>query len=286
MPTVESKKSVAQYCYICDCELVPVPSGHQGSLQDNHATRDHVPPDGIFCDPKPSDLITVPCCHRHNGKHSGVDERLRMLAAMDVDRNEGEHILLEKVFGSTLKKARQRRFVSQIATTMRDRTVMTPEGPVPVSVFTVDGKEILDCVADITRGLLKTFYPEFNYHGQEFEVADIHSATLAKWHRDQQMRLIEEITTKANADARGNKGEFRFWHLVDVERERGAWLLVFYEAVAFSVCHSRIPLADLHEAYQKSTLTYRRRSPRAKDREGQIASSWEATTFRGPWKIT
>jgi hypothetical protein len=172
-----------------------------------------------------------------------------MLAAMDVDRNEGgEKILLEKVFGSTLKKARQRRFVTQIATTMRDRTVMTPEGPVPVSVFTVDGKEIFDCIADVTRGLLKTFYPRFNYHGHDFMVMDIHSATLAKGERDAQLRLIGEIMSKTDGDVRGNHHEFRFWRQVDEQREHGAWLLVLYEAVAFTVCHSKIPISSLVEA--------------------------------------
>jgi len=38
--------TVPQRCYICDVELVPIPRGHNGRLQDNHATRDHVPPDG------------------------------------------------------------------------------------------------------------------------------------------------------------------------------------------------------------------------------------------------
>src|SRR5436190_7201975 len=125
-------------CYICGVELIPVPSGHTLPLQANHATRDHVPPDGVFCDPKPSDLITVSCCHNHNRKHSGVDERLRMLAALEIGRNQGgEKILLEKVFGSTLKKLRQPRFVMQIATTMRDETLETPNGPIPVKGFSV-----------------------------------------------------------------------------------------------------------------------------------------------------
>jgi hypothetical protein len=238
-------------CYICDVELVPIPSGHAGRLQDNHATRDHVPPDGLFCDPKPSNLITVPCCHKHNRKHSGVDERLRMLAALEIGRNEGgEKILLEKVFGSTFKKLRQPKFVTQMATTMRDEVVMTEQGAMPVAVFSVDGKEILDCVADITRGLLKHFYPQFNYHGHDFMVVDIHSATLAKGQRDAQLRLISEMVSKTKEEVRGNQQEFRFWRQVDEQREHGAWLLIFYETVAFTVSHSRIPFKDLYERKQ------------------------------------
>ena len=231
-----------QRCYICGIELVPVPSGHQGRLQENHATRDHVPPDGIFCDPKPTDLITVPCCHKHNRKHSGVDERLRMVAAAELGRNEGgARILEQKVFGSTLKKLRQPRFVAQVAGTMRDETLMTAEGPIPVKAFSTSAKEFLDCVADITRGLLANFYPEFDYHGHHFMVLDFHTATLAKGNASQQLKVIREMTSKTEGDHRGNFNEFRFWRQVEPENGRGAWLLVFYEAVAFTVIHTRIP---------------------------------------------
>jgi hypothetical protein len=243
-----TKKNGPQRCYICDVELVPIPSGHQGHLNENHATRDHVPPDGIFCDPKPSDLITVPCCHKHNGKHSGVDERLRMLAALEVGRNDGgEQILLDKVFGSTLKKGRQARFVAQIASTMRNEVVPTAHGPMSVAAFSVEGKEIFDCATDITRGLLKHFYPEFNYHGHDFLVCDIHSATLAKGERDAQLGLISKMVMGTKGDGRGKKQEFLFWRQVDEQNEYGAWLLVFYETVAFTVSHSKIPFKALFE---------------------------------------
>ena len=235
-------------CYICGIELIPVPSGHQGTLQDNHETRDHVPPDGLFCEPKPSDLITVPCCHKHNRKHSGVDERLRMVAALELGRNEGgERILLEKVFGSTMKKLRQPRFVAQVARTMRDETLMTPEGPLAVAAFSTPANEFFDCVGDITRGLLAHFYPEVDYHRHHFMVLDFHSATLAKGDAENQLKVIREIATKTPEDHRGALNEFRFWRQVEPQHGHGAWLLVFYEAVAFAVIHTAIPLEALLE---------------------------------------
>lgn len=232
-----------QRCYICGIELIPVPSGYVGRLQDKHATRDHVPPDGLFCDPKPPDLITVPCCYKHNLKHSDVDERLRMLAAVEIGRNKGgEKILHEKVFGSTLNKLRQPRFLAQVAGTMRDETLTTPQGPLAVKAFSVVADEFFECVSDITRGLLAHFYPGFDYHDHHFMVMDFHSATLARGNADQQLKVIREIATKTPADHRGAFNEFRFWRQVEPERGYGAWLLVFYEAVAFVVIHTRIPL--------------------------------------------
>jgi len=202
-----------------------------------------VPPDGLFCDPKPSDLITVPCCHKHNRKHSGVDERLRMVAALELGRNEGgERILLDKVFGSTMKKLRQPRFVAQLEHTMRDEMLMTPKGPMAVRAFSTPADEFFDCVEDITRGLLAHFYPEFDYHGHHFMVLDFHSATLAKGDAEQQLKVIREIATKTPEDHRGAFNEFRFWRQVEPAHGQGAWLFVFYEAVAFTVIHTILPL--------------------------------------------
>jgi hypothetical protein len=215
-----------------------VPSGHQGRLEDYHLTRDHVPPDGIFCEPKPTNLITVPCCHRHNGKHSG--------AALEITRNEGgAKILEQKVFGSTFKKRRQPKFVAQVVGSMRNGMVMTADGPKPVTIFSTPGKELLDCAADITRGLLTNFYPEFNYHRHHFTVLDIHSATLAKGDSERQLKVIRELATKTPEDHRGNFNEFRFWRHIEPNRRYGAWLIVFYEALAFSVIHTPIPLGKV-----------------------------------------
>jgi hypothetical protein len=41
-------------------------------------TRDNVPPGGIFLDPKPSNLIRVPACEKHNCDRSKDDEYFRL----------------------------------------------------------------------------------------------------------------------------------------------------------------------------------------------------------------
>jgi len=165
-----------------------------------------------------------------------------MVAAAELGRNEGGARILDgKVFGSTFKELRQSKFLAQVVGTMRDETLMTAEGPIPVTAFSTSAKEFLDCAADITRGLLANFYPEFDYHGHHFMVLDFHTATLAKGDASQQLKVIHEMTTKSKGDRRGNLDAFRFWRQVEPEKGQGAWLLVFYEAVAFSVIHARLP---------------------------------------------
>jgi hypothetical protein len=230
----------AERCYLCGVQLVPVPRGYKLPLQDNHATRDHVPPDGLFYDPKPSNLITVPCCHKCNSKHSGVDERLRMVAAMALGRNEGgERVLLDRVIGSTMKKARQPQFVMELVESKRQETIITRNRRTTVTVFSVPGaEELYGCASDIAKGLLAHFYPQFDYHSHHFASLDIHAATLAKGQADQQLRKVQQIMAMTQGDSRGNNGEFHFWRQVDLETGRGGWLLIFYGALAFVVLHS------------------------------------------------
>jgi phosphoribosylamine---glycine ligase len=225
-------------CYICGDLLIPVPKGYSGRLEAKHATNDHVPPDAIFNDPKPSNLITVPCCNECNSKHSGFDERLRAFAAIEIGKNKGgEKILFEKVIGSTMKNARQKSFFAQLAESLRDKIVMTSEGPKKISVASFDKSSVIDGVADIAKGLLAKYYPQINYFGDHFEVLNIHNATLAKGHADEQLRIVSEIASKTPERVIGNFNEFRFWHYVEPNVRRGAWLLVFYESVTFFVIH-------------------------------------------------
>jgi len=237
----------SQRCYICGETLIPVPKGHNGPFLPKHCTSDHVPPKGIFDDPKPSNLITVLCCRECNGRHSGFDERLRMFAALEIGRNPGgENILTKKVFGSTMAKLRQREFVTSIAQTLRHEVVERPSGLESVAVFTISADLIYPGVINIVKGLLTHFYPRYDYSDDDFAVCDIHEATLAKGDAERQTMIINEMVTKTVSDTRGNNNEFRFWR--HVESESGAWLLAFYEGVLFSVLHGK---AELMERFKR-----------------------------------
>lgn len=63
-------------CYIC------------GNLADS---MDHIPPDGIFPDPKPTNLITVPACSECNQGSSDDDEYFRTIFAIDAASHESSH---------------------------------------------------------------------------------------------------------------------------------------------------------------------------------------------------
>ena len=50
--------------------------------------KDHVPPQCLFSSPKPSNLITVPCCATCNRNYGKIDERIRnILTSLDTTEN-------------------------------------------------------------------------------------------------------------------------------------------------------------------------------------------------------
>jgi len=60
------------------------------------STRDHVPPQGIFPDPKPTDLITVPACDVCNSASKLDDEYFRWLVATGSYGNGDALALIKK----------------------------------------------------------------------------------------------------------------------------------------------------------------------------------------------
>lgn len=53
-------------------------------------TRDHIPPKAIFNKPRPSDLITVPCCFKCNNRASRDDEQFKAYLGMHVAHKSEE----------------------------------------------------------------------------------------------------------------------------------------------------------------------------------------------------
>src|SRR6266404_1118580 len=67
-------------------------------------TRDHLPPKNLFPEPRPTNLITVPCCETCNKGFSNLDEQFRVFVSMPVNVSEtGKNVRRKMVFGRSLK---------------------------------------------------------------------------------------------------------------------------------------------------------------------------------------
>ena len=66
-------------------------------------TKDHIPPKAIFNKPRPSNLVTVPCCFECNNDASKTDERFKTYIGLQVARHggEAERLFKEGVLSTT-----------------------------------------------------------------------------------------------------------------------------------------------------------------------------------------
>ncbi len=204
-----------KWCYLCRAT--------------ENLTRDHVPPENLFPKPKPSNLITVPCCKTCNEGFSKLDEQFRAFVSSAANVTEiGKMVMRSKVFGGSLKKSPALK--NQMAKDVFRGTVMTELGPVTVPLIAMD-RAILDpFFTRLTKGLLATFYSDVDYFGLKFAVTQLNQFGA-------QHPTFKAITSVLTADQRGN-GIFRFWHGVAQEqRTAGMWIYQFYDAALFMVRH-------------------------------------------------
>lgn len=118
-------------------------------------TRDHVPPKGIFLEPRPHNLITVPACNECNGGFSEDDEKFRNYVSFAVSA--------DNKFSATNE---QRRLLDQSA--MRGMRRSPKKAPAPaglVNILTQEGKRQLltgkisrDVIERVAARIVKAFY--------------------------------------------------------------------------------------------------------------------------------
>lgn len=85
-----TEKKMRQKCYLCNKNFAD--------------TRDHVPPECLFPDPKPSNLITLPCCLQCNRSYSKDEEYFRDNFSMISKRSPAVKQLWGKTRRSYLRR--------------------------------------------------------------------------------------------------------------------------------------------------------------------------------------
>jgi len=61
-------------------------------------TKDHIPPKGIFDNPRPTDLITVPACNECNNSYATDDEYFRwFIATASAENPAAENLIDDKI---------------------------------------------------------------------------------------------------------------------------------------------------------------------------------------------
>ena len=72
------------------------------------STRDHVPPKGLFAEPRPQNLITVPACKECNGGANLDDEFMQRFAmAQGTETNEDANVVGQTVLRAMNKPEKE-----------------------------------------------------------------------------------------------------------------------------------------------------------------------------------
>jgi hypothetical protein len=136
-------------------------------------TRDHVPPRGIFLDPPPPNLITIPSCEACNNGANVRDEKFRNMIGLRANTGFGEASeFFDRKALPGLKK--NKREIRALVRSMHAVPVVTQSGlylgQVTAAAFDADAHD--RTIERITRGLY------FHHYGRSLSPG----ASLARGH--------------------------------------------------------------------------------------------------------
>jgi len=116
-------------------------------------TMDHIPPNGIFPDPKPHNLITVPACASCNQESSLDDEYFRfVVATANSERPPANKIITQRI----IKRARKKPALLQSLMRKTIKVDVYSEGGIFLEkcpAFKYDRVRVQKTVDKIVRGL-------------------------------------------------------------------------------------------------------------------------------------
>ena len=201
-------------------------------------TRDHAPPDGIFLQPKPNNLITVRTCKSCNDGTKLDDEYFRICLAAGLQPSPAQWQLWnEKVQGSTLKRSpKLRSRLVQLMNAVQEHHKTSP------LEFT-DGTRLTDEQVAQTLVLEKSRIDRviekivrclhYRFYGAILPAEFIIEVSLES-PQEYEHQLAQPCGVI------GNHREFTFWYDRQAEASSSHWLLWFYEDQLFK--------AELHAA--------------------------------------
>lgn len=203
-------------------------------------TKDHIPPKSIFSKPRPTNLITVPSCtecHGENKQVSQDDEYFRL--ALTIREDTGQHPDVKQILSTVLRSlARPDKlgFTRSLLHNIRPVNVFTPSGLFlgRKSAYDVNLAR-LDRVAErITKGLF--------FHERGYRLPDSYGVEAFSESGLQDMREVDKQALQAtilqpllsNTPKTIGNRVFTYWVASsDTDANITAWLLLFYEQVAF-----------------------------------------------------
>ncbi len=196
-------------CYLCGTTLI----------KNFNRSKDHVPPDCIFPESKPKDLITVPCCINCNQEYKMLDEKMKnfiSIIAGEKSSDAGEKSKHEIIRSSKLRN----NFLSYA----KLHTSSTDNVGNPRLLFHFKKDELYKWIVRIVKGLY------FDHHK-----ASINKRSIFK------VKPHPELSPQPSETFPMEEGlKFRPYFVYgtvknDNKLDSNYWVLIFYDHLIFTV---------------------------------------------------
>jgi hypothetical protein len=199
-------------------------------------TRDHVPPKALFPEPRPPDLVTVPCCEFCRESQSRDDEYFKTMLLMrhDVAKHPAGERLVASVTRA-LARPQNRRFTDNLLRSVRPIDVRSLAGLYlgPGSTYAVDVRRLDDVVRRTMLGLY--------FHENGYRLPDDHQRMVfcSEGFSSTPPEIREKFLTLADFASTGSQrtignNVFTYWvQRLSDGSDATLWGFLFFLRVAF-----------------------------------------------------
>lgn len=223
MKVSKPKKKHRLKCYLCNAVAT---------------TRDHIPPLGLFPDPRPKNLITVPACQSCNEKNSLHDEYFRLVVATSSPNSAASLSLLHQRILPRMK--RRPALIASPMKSLQWAEIKSKQGIYlgKARAFAPDELRIQAVIEKIIRGL-------YYHHKKRLLPAD---CTVEKYFRNPEIseefgRLIGSLPRYDIGDD-GSVFSYRF--VIDEQVTGNSyWFLMFFDTTFFISRTGKIDSSEL-----------------------------------------
>lgn len=200
---------MVEKCYCCNKDAI---------------SREHIPPKCIFTDPRPSNMITIPSCDKHNLEKSKDDEYFRWFIVTTCAEfsSEAVQLLKGKVIRGLRRSPALLNMIMQGA--IKDIDIYSKGG---IWLERRPGfKYNKNRISRIIKLLCKGLY-YYHFHKQ---IINIHKFAL-EFNPDLEKNAIDEITNlKLYNIGKGDVFSYRYYRKNIYGKDACLWFLFFYDS--------------------------------------------------------
>ena len=187
----------------------------------NANTREHIPPRGIFPNPRPSDLITVPACYECNNNSSRLDESFLVHLGMHVGSDEGVYrrVLEDRALPALKHNTRLRNW---IVSRMRPANILGPDNNVigEVSLGLWDSEAHSAVIEKCIRGLHYHHYGEILMENTKVKTYYFHNLSP---------EILRESMNWASNSVGAGQFVYKYTSASNDSASMSLWILQFFD---------------------------------------------------------